>query len=256
MCHREKGGMSLELIEDYLCGILEKYCEDENCDKEELSGIRAIGIVESIWSEIENLRPDIANKLGRDEIEKCAGYTLFLDNETAVILIDKVFYFDSIRKNFCWIEVLIHEITHYRDFKSHLGIFGNNTYDSMLKCYPFWYWAEFHARYKGTLHMLNYVNRMPDDTRKKYETDMMERLDDEIVFIISDADKKMRCYHFMHLLGDIAAYNEKGFKIQSEPIKKFFPDYLDYIDFLKSKNQTVDINFFTVLQYHLEKNIP
>lgn len=245
----------MELIEDYLGGILEKYCADENCDKEELSGIRAIRIVESIWSEIESLRPDIANNLERDEIEKCAGYTLFLDDETAVILIDKAFFFNSTKKNFLWIEVLIHEITHCRDFISNLGIFGNRTFDSMLECAPFWYWTEFHARYKGTLHMLNYVNRLPNDERKKYETDMMERLDSELVFITSDADKMMRCYHFMHLLGDIAAYNDKGFTIQSEAIEKIFSDYLDYIDFLKSKDQIVDINFLILLQYNLEKDI-
>lgn len=245
----------MELIEDYLCGILEKYCADENCDKEELSGIRAIRIVESIWSEIKSLRPDIANNLEKDEIEKCAGHTLFLDDETAVILIEKAFFFDSTKKNFFWIEVLIHEITHYRDYKSNLGIFGHNTYDSMLSCCPFWYWTEFHARYKGTLHMLNYVNRMPDGERRKYEIDMMEILDSELVFITSDADKTMRCYHFMHLLGDIAAYNEKGFTIQSEAIEKIFPDYIDYIDFLKSKDQTVDVNYLVILQYNLEKDI-
>ena len=54
----------MELIENYLCGILDKYCADENCNKEELSGIRAIRIVENIWSEVENLRPDIAKKAG------------------------------------------------------------------------------------------------------------------------------------------------------------------------------------------------
>ena len=103
----------MESIENFLCGILDKYCADENCDKEELSGIRDIRIVKSIWSEFENLRPDIAKKQGRDEIEKCDGYLLFLDDETAVILINEAFLFDSIRKNFCWVEVLIHEITHY-----------------------------------------------------------------------------------------------------------------------------------------------
>lgn len=57
----------MESIENCLCGILDKYCADENCDKEELSGIRDIRIVKSIWSEIENLRPDIAKKQGRDK---------------------------------------------------------------------------------------------------------------------------------------------------------------------------------------------
>lgn len=54
----------MESIENFLCGILDKYCADENCDKEELSGIRDIRIVKSIWSEFENLRPDIAKSKG------------------------------------------------------------------------------------------------------------------------------------------------------------------------------------------------
>lgn len=245
----------MELIESYLYEVLDKYCTDENCNKDELSGIRGIRIVESIWSEIENLRPDIAKKHGRDRIEKCTGYILFLDDETAVILIDEAFLVDSIRKNFRWVEVLIHEITHYRDYKSNLGIFGHNTYDSMLSCCSFWYWTEFHARYKGTCQMLDYVNRRPDDERRKYETGMMESLDSELVFIGSSADKEIRYYHFMHLLGDIAAYNEKGFTIKSEAIEKIFPDYLGYIDFLKSKDQIVDTNFLIILQYNLENEM-
>lgn len=84
---------------------------------------------------------------------------------------------------------------------------------------------------------------------------MVKTLGSELVFITSDADEDMRRYHFMHLLGDIAAYNEKGFTIQSEEIEEIFHDCLGYIDFLKSKNQTVDIDFLTILQYHLEKNI-
>lgn len=59
----------------------------------------------------------------------------------------------------------------------------------------------------------------------------------------------------MHLLGDIAAYNEKGFTIQSEAIEKIFPEYLGYIDFLKSQGQIVDINFLIILQHNLENEI-
>ena len=59
----------------------------------------------------------------------------------------------------------------------------------------------------------------------------------------------------MHLLCDIAAYNEKGFTIKSGAIEKIFPDYLVYIDFLKSKAQIVDINFLIILQYNLENEM-
>lgn len=242
----------MELFEEYLCGILEKYCANENCVMEELP---EIWIVESIWAEIENLCPDMVQKLNKNEIDKCDGYTLFPNNETGLVLIDKTFLSNSTEKNYCWIEVLIHEITHYRDYKSNLGIFGHDTYDSMLSCCPFWYWTEFHARYKGTYQMLDYVSKLPDDYKMAYEVDILTRIDNILDFIKSDAKKEMRCYRFMHLLGDIAAYNEKGFTIQSEAIERIFPDYLGYIDFLKSKDQSVDINFLTILRYHLEKNI-
>lgn len=246
----------MESLENEFCGILEKYCEDEGCDIEDFSGLKEVRIVESIWLEAKNLRSDIEKKFRRDEIEGLAGYLLFLDDGTGVILIDMTYFCEShIKKDFCWIETLIHEATHYRDFKNNLGILGHNTYDSMLNCRPFWYWTEFHARYKGTLHMLDFVNGISDEVRRNHETGMIERLSSELDYITSDADKKIRCYHFMHLLADIAAYKEKGYKIQSDAIENIFPNYLDYIENLKSKNNIVDADFLIMLQYRLDKDI-
>lgn len=237
---------------DMFNGVLAKYCADENYAIEEFPEIK---FVESIWEEFKTLRPDLAKMYNKEDIEKSSGYTLFLDGGAGVVLIDKTFFLESSNKNFFWVETMIHEITHYRDYKSNLGIFGHNTYDSMLNCYSFWCWTEFHARYKGMLQMLGWVNWLPDTERKNYETDMIQRLDSELVFITSDAIKEMRCYRFMHLLGDIAAYNENGYKIPSEAIEKIFPDHLGYIEFLKSQDQTVDADFLTILQCNLEKNI-
>ena len=42
---------------------------------------------------------------------------------------------------------------------------------------------------------------------------------------------------------------------KSGAIEKIFPDYLVYIDFLKSKAQIVDINFLIILQYNLENEM-
>lgn len=242
----------MKLFEEFCGVVLTKYCTNENCTVEQLPEIR---IVESIWTEIENFRPDMAEKLNKDEIDKCSGYTLPLDNETVSVLIDKTFLSNSTQKNFCWIEVLIHEITHCRDLNASLGLFNHSTYDSMLTYRPFWYWTEFHARYKGTLYMLDFVNGLPDEYRIAYEANMMKTLDTELVYITSDAIIEMRRYRFMHLLGDIAAYNEKEFTIQSAEVEKIFPDYIGYIDFLKSKDQSVDSDFLTILHYHLKKNI-
>lgn len=242
----------MELFDEFLCGTLKKYCANENCIKEELPEIR---IVESIWDEIEKARPDMADKLNKDEIDKRSGYTLPLDNETLSVLIDKTYFFDSISKNFFWVEVLIHEITHCRDYKNNLGIFGHDTYDSMMTCRSFWYWTEFHARYKGTLYMLDYVNCLPDVERRKYETNMIKTFDNELAFIISDTNKETRCYRFMHLLGDIAAYNEKGFSIRKKEVEAAFPDYWSFIEFLKTKDQVVDVDYLTILGREIRQYI-
>ena len=57
----------------------------------------------------------------------------------------------------------------------------------------------------------------------------------------------------MHLLAEIAAYQEKGFSIPSEKAEQVFPNFEDAIEFLKSKDKVVDFNFLTILKLNLEK---
>lgn len=63
----------------------------------------------------------------------------------------------------------------------------------------------------------------------------------------------MKRYKLMHLLAEIAAYQEKGFSIPSEEIKQVFPDFEDAIKFLKSKDTVVDSHFLTILKFNFEK---
>lgn len=233
--------------------VLGKYCGDENISNiEELPEIK---LVENIFREIEKVRPDMAKVLDKDEIEKCSGYTLFLDNGTEIILVDKSFFNRSIIKNLIWVEVLLHEITHVQDYKNNRGIYGHDSYDSMIKCLPFWYWTEFHACYKGTFYMLHYVNGLPDDYKKDYEKELLFTLKNTIAIIESGYSYEMKRYHFMHLLGEIAAYREQGFSVSCEKVEEFFPDYSNYVEFLRTKDQVVDTDYITILDYHLRKNI-
>lgn len=94
----------MEIFDEFICGTLAKYCADENCTIEELPEIR---IVKNIWDKIESLRPDLVEKLNKNEVDKCTGYTLFSDNQVGIVLIDETYFFDSINKNFFWVEVLI-----------------------------------------------------------------------------------------------------------------------------------------------------
>lgn len=103
--------------------------------------------------------------------------------------------------------------------------------------------------------MLDYVNCMPGVERGKYETNMMETFDNELAFITSDTNKEVRRYRFMHLLGDIAAYNEKGFSIQGKEVEAAFPDYWGFIEFLKTKDQVVDVDYLTILGREIRQYI-
>lgn len=169
------------------------------------------------------------------------------------MLLDKRFFKDSVSKDFTWIEVLIHEITHVCDFIRNKGIMGHDSFDSMLQCLPFWYWTEFHAKYKGTLFMLDYVNELPEEDKRAYEEDLRSTADSTVSFIQSNAVAEMKRYKLMHLLAEIAAYQEKGFSIPSEEIKQVFPDFEDAIKFLKSKDTVVDSHFLTILKFNFEK---
>lgn len=233
--------------------VLGKYCRDEKISN--IEEIPEIKIVENMYKEIKEVRPDMAKKLDKDEIKKCSGYTLFLNNSTEIILVNKSFLNSSIIKNYIWVEVLIHELTHVQDYKSNQGIYGHDSYDSMMKCLPFWYWTEFHACYKGTFYMLDYVNRLPDNYKKDYEKELLFTLKNTIAIIDSKYNCEMKRYHFMHLLGEMAAYKEQGFSVSCEKVGKFFPDYSGFIEFLRTKDQIVDTDYLTILDYHLRRNI-
>jgi len=248
----------LDQLTDYLSMInvvLNSYLSKESIPNDSSFPEIAVNLTENIFVTIKSIRPDWigTNKLNKEEIDKCNGYTLFTDDGSPIVLIDESFFKDSVTKNFNWIEVLIHEITHVCDFIRNRGIMGHNSFDDMLQCLPFWYWTEFHARYKGTLLMLDYVNKLPEEHRRPYEENLFSIADSTASLIQSNTVAEMKRYNLMHLLAEIAAYQEKGFSIPSEKAEQVFPNFEDAIEFLKSKDNVVDFNFLTILKLNLEK---
>ena len=230
--------------------ILSQYLENEGISGDEFISKIRIELVDSIFGAIERLRPDMAEKYRqqKEEIEKCSGYTLPIKNETMAVLIDKAFFDDSTQKNFMWVEVLLHEITHAADFMNNKGIMGHNTFDSMLCCVPFWWWTEFHAKYKGTLYMLDYAMKLPEEYKKQYENIIFDTVDNIEGIMASNTVGEIKKYNLMHLFGEIAAYRERDLLIPSKKVNCLFPDFINFIEFLKSKDRIVDSEFLLTLK--------
>lgn len=241
-------------LNELIRGILSQYLEGEDIPNDSFISKIRIDIVGNIFDEIKRLRPDLGEKYkqSKEEIETCSGYTLPIGGDVFSILIDETYLVNSVKKNFIWIEVLLHEITHAFDFIRNIGIMGHNSYDSMLYCLPFWYWTEFHARYKGTLYMLNYVKELPEEYKKQYENEVFNTANDVADILASNSIAETKRYKLMHLFGDIAAYGEVGFSIPSEKVNSIFPDFTEFIEFLKSKDKTVDADFLTTVNFGLK----
>lgn len=242
-------------IYEFISGVLSQYLETENIPSDSYISQIKVKIVGNLFDEIRCLRPDLGERYGqiKEEIEKCSGYTLPIEGDSLAILLDETFFANSAQKNLMWIEVLLHEITHAFDFINNKGIMGHNSFDSMLYCLPFWYWTEFHARYKGTFYMLNYVKNLPEEYKRPYEDEVFNTADDIANLLVSNSVAETKRYKLMHLFGDIAAYSDAGFSIPSEKVNGIFPDFKGFIEFLKSRDKTVDPDFLTIVNFHLKR---
>lgn len=242
-------------LHELICGVFLRYLKDENMANDSCLSKITIRIVGNIFNEIRSLRPDLEekNKQNKEEIEKCCGYTLPIGDDSLTLLLNETLFADSGQRNLIWIEVLCHETTHAFDLINNKGIMGHDSFDSMLCCAPFWYWTEFHARYKGTLHMLSYVKNLPEEFKTQYENEIFNTTDNVADILVSNSTAEIKRYKLMHLLGDIAAYSDAGFSIPSEKVNGIFPDFKGFIEFLKSKDRTVDPDFLTIVNLHLKR---
>lgn len=195
--------------------VISKYITTNKIEKDIVSKIK-VNFVESIFDNIATIRPElIQNGMNINNIKKCNGYTLFLTDNTVLILIDRASYTES--KNFVWIEILIHEYTHAIDYLKGFVLYDYKSLDEMLKNMPFWYWSEFHARYKGNSYMFNFVNQLPLKDKLQY---MNLREDIEIYCkdINCKIEHQMKIYKTMHMIADIIAYEESFPKESSKII--------------------------------------
>ena len=175
-----------------------------------------------------------------EQYQNLSGNVQFLDDNSIAILFDEEFLSESMQKNFCWIEVIIHEATHACDYYSNLGIMGCDTLISMQKCKSFWLWSEFHAKYVGTKHMLNYVKFLPQDDQNAYFNDLKRRIETFKQSIFSFTNTDLIIYEWMHIMGEILAWEESEnicIEFNSEQdLRPLLKNYTEEIDAVKLLN--------------------
>lgn len=101
--------------------------------------------------------------------------------------------------------------------------------------------------------MLSYVKNLPEEFKTQYENEIFNTTDNVADILVSNSTAEIKRYKLMHLLGDIAAYSDAGFSIPSEKVNGIFPDFKGFIEFLKSKDRTVDPDFLTIVNLHLKR---
>lgn len=192
--------------------------------------LKNISFTKNISKSVKEKQPDLLEQPGFDkkQLLSCTGYTLFFPDNTAEILILE----DNISTNFFWIETLIHEITHVRDFQEYLPIMRKETFPDLQRCTPFWYWTEFHAKYKGTYYMLAYVQKLPKQYQKQYIDDLENRIQKFTIQLDCRADYRFKIYDTMHLIGEILAYNAWSIPISNDVCNALYFK-LDWINDMK-----------------------
>lgn len=133
-----------------------------------------------------------------------SGYTALFSDNTASVIVD----ISGVTKNFFWIETLVHELTHTKDYCDYLKVLNYENIREMKKHRPFYFWTEFHARYKGFEYMLPYVLRLPEKYKQQYIYDTENRLKGFVDIKEKQCNSDEKIYYTMHIIGEILSYEK------------------------------------------------
>lgn len=211
-----------------LAQVTIKYALDEQLTSS--LPLRNITFTKNILKSVQEKQPDLLEHSGfnKDQLIFSSGYTLLFPDNTAEILILE----DNITKNYFWIETLIHEITHVRDFQDYLPVVRRQTFCELQECIPFWYWTEFHAKYKGTYYMLEYIQKLPNQYYQQYINDLEQRIQRFPLTLERRQDYRFKMYDTMHLIGEILAYNARSIRISEDVCNALYVQF-DWINDMK-----------------------
>ena len=238
--------MAFELYGNYL----------NNEKIKELLPIRRFRFVEDLSGEVLKAQPELKTKSGIDEeqLKNYSGYTVLFADNTAEILIEK----NGSMDNFFWCGTLIHEITHVRDFADYINILHYNSFDEMLKCSYFWYWTEFHAKYKGYIYMLNFVDKLSDKYKNPYVEDTLQRIYNFNNTVQQQINCYQKIYITVHMIGEILAYEQSSIVMPDNFYKCIIEEFEWFEgvkDFLEKHTETITIEEMLILSRNLKINL-
>lgn len=216
--------------------------------------INEIKFVSDVSKEILKIDPEVANTSDFKSNWKndLSGYTALFSNNTATILIDN----NDISKNILWVETLVHELTHVKDYCDYLETLNCENLQEMKKDRPFYFWTEFHARYKGFEYMLPYVLKFPEKCKEQYIRDTEIRLNKFIKIKNQHYNNDKKIYDTMHIIGEVLAYeNSSVFIDETYDLKiiETFDWFEDTKLFLKKHTKNITRSEMLLLSMNMRK---
>lgn len=215
--------------------------------------INNIRFVEDLPSEVLKAQPELKTKNGLNEnaLQNYSGYTLLYPNNTAEILID---INCAMQNNFFWCGTLIHEVTHVKDYADYISILNYDRFDEMLDCLHFWYWTEFHAKYKGCKYMLNFASKLPDEYKNQYREDIMQSISSFSLKINKKTDFRYKIYDTVHMIGEILAFEQSSIAMLngfSDCLNEKYDWFEDAKYFLSKHTEKITVDEMLLLSFKL-----
>lgn len=213
-------------LKSLISSLYELYLDNENVVSP--LPINSVIFTDDVAKKVLELQPELACHEGfnKNELSNCCGYTCLFADNTATIIISR----EDIKKNVLWIGTLIHEITHVKDYKEYLHVVGAESFQDMLKIARFWYWTEFHAKYKGCTYMLAYAKKLPPQYFQQYIDEMEKRIR-EFPSIINKRDNPhFKVYDTMHLMGQMLAFENQSIVLSRDVCNEIYEMYDWFVD--------------------------
>lgn len=244
--------MDIESINRNTFSLYKHYLSEEKL--KDLLPIRGFRFTENLPRDVLKAQPELKTKYGIDaeQLKNHSGYTVLFSDNTAEIFIEK----SGTMNNYLWCGTLIHEITHVRDYADYIDILHYDRFDEMLKCAHFWYWTEFHARYKGILYMLLLVSNLPEKYIEKYLNETYQRIKNFSDIIKQQSDYNMKIYYTVHMIGEILAYEQSSISV-SDDFYKCITEEFDWFEeaktFLSKHTESITVEEMLLISSNLTR---
>ena len=243
--------MNEESIYDMANAFYNLYLNKENINNP--LPIKNIRFVDDLPSEVLKVHPELkkANGIDKKALQNCSGYTLLYPDNTAEILIDLGY---AMQNNFLWCGTLVHEVTHVKDYADYISILNCGKFNEMLHCLHFWYWTEFHAKYKGCEYMLYFTGKLPDEYKNQYKEDIMQSINSFPMIINRKTDYRYKIYDTVHMIGEILAFEQSSIAMPNkfyDCLIEKFDWFEDAKDFLSKHTENITVDEMLLLSFKL-----